>query len=168
LLLLLRCTLALGAGEQPTIARLHSSHGQKHTVNDAPRMGWAAWNIDIDRKNLVGAVCFCVATAVHATRNCAGTGGNYCPRLGHRIVTTPESGLHTLAHRAGYNQSIGKAGRGDHMNPKSINVENGISGSTNLRVASAAARRHHPGMYRFREWIRLAPGCGSLTFPRLN
>ena len=63
------------------------------------------------------------------------------PRIGHRVIAAPERLLHRPADRAGHQQRVREAGRGDEMDPETRHVEDRVRG-----------RRRPPGPSRCSRW----------------
>ena len=102
-------------------------------------MGRAAGYIQIYRDNPVGPIVNFRVVNIRTSGNSAGAYCNYNLGAGHSFVGFLESQFHILRYRAGNQQTVGMARRGDKLNPEPAQIEYDRAEYDGVRFAGIAA-----------------------------
>ncbi len=97
------------------LALLESPQEAQQAVEDGERVRRAAGDVEVDRQHRIGAVVRLRVADVGAAGDRAGADGDHELGRRHRVVGLLQRQAHVRGHRAGDQQAVGVARRGDEL-----------------------------------------------------
>ena len=102
--------------------RLKLADGGEDAVQQGMGIGRAAGDVHVHGKDGVHAAAGGVVLAEDAAAATARAHGHDQPRAGHGFVSFPQRQFHVARDRAGHQQHVGMARRGDEVNAETLDV----------------------------------------------
>jgi hypothetical protein len=133
-----------GLAGTPTLpAGSQSAYGGENAVQEGVRIGRATGNIDIHRDDLLHAAQTGVVLAKDTAAAPASPDRHDQPRLRRGVICLPQGQLHVARYRAGHEQHVGMARRGNKVNAEPLDVIHRAVQPHDLQLATVA----RPGIH---------------------
>ena len=100
--------------------------------------GWAAWDAEVDREDRLDGADDVLCGAEHVAAEGAVAERGDSARLGHGVVGDEQRRAHSARDRAGDEEHVGVARRGDDSEPEALEVVVGAGGEGELVLAAVA------------------------------